>query len=110
MQEIVEALYKEMKDKDKFKQSIALIQKIQKNIIDNPSEEKYRTIKQQNPKIKEHITKYFNGLQFLKIIGFQEFYDPQGKETVLKMPPAVSISYLKGQKLDSDAVINAYLL
>ena len=62
--------YEEIKDKEKFKQSVALIQKIQKNIIDNPSDDKYRTIKQQNPKIKEVITKYFNGLQFLKIIGF----------------------------------------
>ena len=39
-----------------------MIQKFQKNIIDNPTEEKYRTIKQSNPKIKDALTKYFNGL------------------------------------------------
>lgn len=32
-----------------------------KNIIDNPNDEKYRVVKQQNPKIKEALTKYYNG-------------------------------------------------
>lgn len=53
-----------------------LIQKLLKNIVDNPKEEKFRTVKQNNPKIKDNITKYYNGIQILKMLGFQEFYDP----------------------------------
>ena len=41
-----------------------------KNIIDNPTEDKFRVIKQNNPRIKETLTKYYNGMQLLKLIGF----------------------------------------
>lgn len=81
-----------------------------KNIIDNPNDEKYRVVKQNNPKIKEALTKYYNGQQLLKLIGFQEFYEPQNRETVLKMPQNVSISYLKMQKIDLDHVATSFFL
>lgn len=97
-------------DITKLKSSISLVQKIVKNILDNPSEEKFRVIKQNNPKIKETLTKYYNGMQMLKLIGFQEFYEPSNQETVLKIPPSISISYMKGQKLDFDSVVNTYFL
>ena len=87
-----------------------LIQKLLKNIVDNYKEEKYRTVKQNNPKIKDNITKYYNGIQILKMLGFQEFYDPQAKETILKMPMTVSLTYLKGKKLDIDGVINKFFI
>ena len=47
-----------------------LIQKLFKNIVDNHKEEKFRTIKQNNPKIKDNITKYYNGINILKLLGF----------------------------------------
>lgn len=49
-------------------------------------EDKYKRINPNNPKIREPLTQYYNGTQLVKIIGFQEFYDPQNKETVLKLP------------------------
>jgi hypothetical protein len=43
---------------------------MQKNIIDNPSDEKYRTVKPSNPIIKSAVTKYYNGMALLRLIGF----------------------------------------
>jgi len=43
---------------------------MQKNIIDNPNEDKFRVVKQNNPKIKEALTKYYNGIQLLRLVGF----------------------------------------
>ena len=40
-----------MDEKQKLKNSLNLVQTLQKKIIDNPSEDKYRTIKTANPKI-----------------------------------------------------------
>ena len=87
-----------------------LIQRLLKNIVDNFKEEKFRTVKQNNPKIKESITKYYNGIQILKMLGFQEFYDPQAKETILKMPMTVSLTYLKGKKLELESVTNKFFI
>jgi hypothetical protein len=41
-------------------------------------------------------------MALLRLIGFSEFYDPGCKESVLKLPINISISYMKGQKLDFD--------
>lgn len=38
--------------------------------MDNPKEDKFRTIKQNNPKIKQHLTKFYNGMALIKLIGF----------------------------------------
>ena len=109
VQECIIQLYTEVgKDKEKLVKAVSMVQKFQKNIIENPNEPKFRQIKQQNPKIYEAITKYYNGIHLLKLVGFQEFYDPENKETVLKIPPTVSTSYMKGQKLDFDSVVNKY--
>ena len=76
--------------KQKLIHSLGMAQKFQKNIIDNPTEEKYRQVKPNNEKIKDALTKYYNGLSLLKVIGFQEFYDPQSRESVLKLPINIS--------------------
>ena len=73
-----------------------MVQTFQRNILDNPAEEKYKRINPNNKKIKEALTQYYNGTALLKLIGFQEFYDPQNKETVLKLPPTISITFMKG--------------
>ena len=44
------------------------------------------------------------------MVGFQEFYDPAAKETILKMPMTITLTYLKGKKLDMDSVINKYFI
>ena len=43
-------------DKGKLQSSVGIVQKMQKNIIDNPNEDKYRIVKQNNPKMKETLT------------------------------------------------------
>lgn len=108
--ELLQGLFKEQnKNKQQFAKSIQLVQKMQKNIIEHPSEDKFKRINPNNPKIREPLTQYYNGTQLLKLIGFQEFYDPQNKETVLKIPPTMSTTYIKGQKLDFESVLNSYM-
>mmetsp|Transcript_14864 Transcript_14864/g.25318 ORF Transcript_14864/g.25318 Transcript_14864/m.25318 type:complete len:92 (+) Transcript_14864:987-1262(+) len=86
-----------------------MIQRIQRNIIENPSDDKFKQIRPSNLKVKEALTKHYNGLLLLKLIGFSEIYDQTQKETLLKMSPSISLSYLKRQKLDVDLVINQTL-
>ena len=61
LQQLIVQFDKEVNDKESLKKSIGIVQKMMKNIIDNPNDEKYRVVKQQNPKIKEALTKYYNG-------------------------------------------------
>ena len=111
VQDIISAFYKEVSGNiGLLKASVELVQRFRDNIIKNPNEEKFRTIKSNNPRIKEALTKYYNGLQLLKLIGFQEFYDPTNQEPVLKVPMSISGSYMKMQKLDFDSVVNTYFL
>lgn len=106
--DLIQAFHKEMgvNEKQKLAASLALVQTLQKKIIENPAEEKYRTVKTANPKINEALTKYYNGLAILKLIGFKESYDQESKQTVLILPGNLSKSYMKSQKLDLDAQIN----
>ena len=43
---------------------------MQRNIIENPNEDKYKRVNPNNPKIREPLTKYYNGTQLLKLVGF----------------------------------------
>ena len=45
--------------------------KLLKNIIENPNEPKYRSIKKENSKLKELITKYKNGHELLILLSFK---------------------------------------
>lgn len=47
-----------------------MVQKFQKNVIDNPNDEKFKTIKSANPKVREALTKYYHGVQLVKLVGF----------------------------------------
>ena len=95
--ELVRALHKEQKmDNQRLKASLSLIQKLWKNVLDNPDNDKFRTLKTSNDKIRENITKFYNGSALLRLIGFQETYDNAMKETVLRMPSTLSIRHMKG--------------
>ena len=76
--------------------------------MDAPNDEKYRTIRTSNSRIKESLTKYYNGTAILRIIGFQETYDQDLHETVLRMPTIFSISHMKGQRLDFDLAVRNF--
>lgn len=58
------------KKRDRFDGAIELLSKILKNIIENPEDEKYRSIKRDNPKIKEKLTGFKSGIEIIKLLGF----------------------------------------
>ena len=103
------ALHKEVGDVPKFKAAVGLAQKLFRNVIDNPTEEKYRTVKINNQRIRDSLAKYVNGVALMRLLGFQQVYDNESKESVLKMSGTASTSYLKTQRLELDlAVTNFY--
>jgi len=75
--DLIAAFHKEIgiNDKQKLQSSLTLVQTLQKKIIDNPNDEKFRMVKTANPKINEALTKYYNGMAILKLIGFRESID-----------------------------------
>ena len=58
-----------------LKAAVTLVQKLFKNVLDNPNDEKFRTVKLNNQKVKDVLTKYFNGIGLMKLVGFQQVYD-----------------------------------
>ena len=46
LQQLIVQFDKEVNDKESLKKSIGIVQKMMKNIIDNPNDEKYRVVKQ----------------------------------------------------------------
>lgn len=72
------------------------MQKLWKNVLDNPNDDKYRTVRPANKKIREIVTRFYNGTSLLKLVGFQEQFDAELKESVLRIPKHASISFMKG--------------
>lgn len=73
VKESLAGLHKEVgNDTNKLKQSVGLIQRLWKNVLDNPNDDKYRTVRPFNIKIRETVTRYYNGTSLLKLVGFQE--------------------------------------
>jgi len=68
---------------DQYEACLELIEKLTRNVVRNPSEEKFRRIKLTNPKIAAAITDVPNALALLQEMGWQ----PAGEELVL--PPSV---------------------
>jgi hypothetical protein len=87
-------LYKETgKNREKYEGAVDLLGKILKNVIDNPTEEKYRSFRRDNPKIKEKLTGYKCGVELVKLIGFQE--DDATGEIIYRINSSVSVSFIK---------------
>lgn len=92
-------LYKECgKNRDKFDGAIELLGKILKNIIDSPTDEKYRSFRKDNAKIKEKLTNYKSGIDIVKLFGFQEVKDEATQDVSYKINSSVSVSFLKVRK------------
>jgi len=93
------------KSKPKLIATLDLISKLIKNICDNPTEDKFKKIKRDNPKIKDALTKYKTGIEILKLIGFLEARDEETKDIVYKISSGVSVSFIKGRRLDFDSCV-----
>lgn len=90
-------LHKEQKNKKAVTDaSFQLLDRIIKNVVENPSEDKFKSIKKDNKKIKESLTKYKAGVEVLVKIGFH-FSESDG---VFKMSSTATLSYIKGLRLD----------
>lgn len=107
----MEKLWKETgKKKEKFEIAYETILKIIKNIISNPDELKYRTLKlvnlivtiQSNKKVQESIGKYKTPIEILRILGFSKTKD-SGAEDIISFSEDQNIGVLKSRKLDFES-------
>ena len=83
------------KKKEKVEAAVDILSKLLKNIIDNPSEEKFRMFRKENATIKEKLTMFKSGVDLAKLLGFQEVKDETTKEVVYRINSNASISFIK---------------
>ena len=81
------------------------MEKLLKNVIENPTEPKYRQIKKENAKLKEALVCYKSGQDLMIILGFKLITEEESKklkssEQVYRIAQSFDTSYLKGVKLD----------
>ena len=81
------------------------MEKLLKNIIENPDDPKYRSIKKENTKLKDLITKYKNGHELLLLVSFKLVTESEEgglakQEQFYKISPTLDTQYLKGVRLD----------
>ena len=89
-------MYKETgKKRDRFDGASELLSKILKNIIENPDDEKFRSIRRDNPKIKDKLTGYKSAVDIIKLLGFQEVKDSVTGDVSFKINLSVSVSFIK---------------
>jgi hypothetical protein len=74
------------------------------NVVENPGDDKYTKVKKGNKKVKEILVKYKAGQELLQKIGFS-LQDDQ-----YVMTGKVSVSYLKGIRLDMQGAYSAFQL
>lgn len=78
--EIAKSLIRvKLKDEAKagYLESCKLIKVIFQNIIKNPDEDKYRTIKLNNAKFAQHIKRFESGMEILTMVGFEVVEDEE---------------------------------
>lgn len=73
-----------------------LVDKLLSNIISNPADEKYRTVKQSNKKLTGDVTRHQSGVVLIGLVGFVE----ERRDSELVWANRGSVSYLKGVRLD----------
>ncbi|KAJ8362934.1 hypothetical protein SKAU_G00117650 [Synaphobranchus kaupii] len=64
-------MYTFNKDREKVKAGVDIISKYIDNILNNPTEEKYRKIKQSNKVFQEKVSSMEGSSEFLQALGFQ---------------------------------------
>ena len=57
-----------------------MVEKLLKNVIENPNEPKYRQIKKENAKLKEAIVGYKSGHDLMLILGFKLITEEESKK------------------------------
>ena len=100
-------LEKKLKSKSAH-QSVELLCKLLTNIIENPSDPKFRQVKRENQRVKELLTGNAHGEKLLNLVGFTlvdyhaDFPDVklQKAEHVYRLAPGIDISYIKDAKLE----------
>ena len=83
-------LIKDWISKDKTEKSLKMIDVIVKNIIENPTEEKYKFLKSKNKKFKKNILKFKAAVELLEFYGFMKSTNRDG-DTGYEYPQTTSI-------------------
>jgi len=81
-----------------FEEIYNLISKILDNMIKNPEEEKYKTLNESNPKLKQTIFKFDSSKKIMEILGFRkkeetQYYNPLDVSNLKHIKIEIDIAY-----------------
>lgn len=104
-----EALYSQVKKKiPQLETTFNMLDKLAKNIIDNPNDAKFKYVKLSNEKFAQNILKFKAAIQILEYYGFalgkNEFNDDW-----YVFPNFISMSSIKGKRLSAHKCMENYL-
>ena len=108
MKEALQGLEKQLPSRQTAQASVDLLCKLLQNVIENPQEPKFRTVKRENKRVKQLLTGFKQGERLMTLCGFS-LVDTHSEFPELKLPkaehsyrlaPGLETSYLKGVKLE----------
>lgn len=75
-----------------FEQIVKVLQMILANLVKDPADPKFHTLRLANPKIQQFVGSHVECINLLEILGFQELHDvvskDEGLQVVLQIPLA----------------------
>jgi hypothetical protein len=77
---------------DKWEETLELIEKLTRNVVRNPREDKFRKIRLTNKKISEFITEVPGATELLRVMGWTDATSEEG-EACLVLPDAVTLEF-----------------
>jgi len=77
---------------DKWEETLELIEKLTRNVVRNPRDEKFRKIRLTNKKISEFITEVPGATELLRVMGWTDATSEEG-EACLVLPDAVTFEF-----------------
>ena len=109
LQDAMEKLYSQVKKSiPQLEKTWQMIEKIVRNIIDNPEELKFRSIKTSNENFKDNILKFNSAIYLLEFHGFYKIINENGEEWY-SFPQTTSITTLKNKRLQAQKWIQNYI-
>ena len=104
LQEMAQVVFSEVKsDKEVFKGIASTVDKIIKNIVDSPEEEKFRVLRYKNKLVQSKLCVSASVPELLKMLGFSTITNDEG-EKCFSCGKEISPSYLKSKRLEFAAI------
>lgn len=79
------------------------------NIIETPSDPKFRQVKKSGKKVSEVLVRCKAGEDLLDLVGFVKGKDGESGEVVYRVADSITVAYLKNVKLELQGAYSEFL-